>query len=108
LLLPARATQVLGPLEPVPLVLDVVVQRGPGIRYRALCTREMPARLDDVATGAPERIPVSKLVADGTIIGSGSHSANLLVTACPYYLVVSSAGTDTTLVALRLSGARAP
>jgi hypothetical protein len=102
LLLPARATQVFGPLEPVPLLLDVVVQRGPGIRYRALCTREMPARLDDIATGAPERIVAAQLVANGTIVGSGSHSAKLVVTTCPHYLVVSSAGAETALVALRL------
>lgn len=62
LLLPAGATHVFGPLEPLPIDVDVVVERGPGIAYQALCTRDMASCFDDVAAGQPERIPRDLIV----------------------------------------------
>lgn len=102
LLLPGNATQVLGPLDPVPIDIDVVTERGPGIAYRALCTKDMPAHWQDVAAGKPQRIPDRKLVATGTITGSSARSVALGGGHCPYYLVISSATPETTVVALRL------
>jgi hypothetical protein len=100
--LPPVATQVFGPFEPMPLQLDVVIEQGPGVAYRAICKRDMAASMSVIAAGRPERIPAETLVASGTITGSGSHSAQLEVRGCPYYLVVSSARAAMTVAALRL------
>lgn len=100
--LPAGATQVFGPLEPLPLDVDVVVERGPGIEYRALCTRDMPQHFGEVASGNADGIPRRLLVGGGTLTGPGAHSGRLDIKACPYYLVVSSAGREAALVAFRL------
>jgi hypothetical protein len=102
LLLPAGATHVFGPLEPLPIDVDVVIERGPGIAYQALCTRDMASCFDDVAAGQPERIPRDLIVDSGTLTGLGAHVTRLHVGACPHYLVVASAREETTLVALRL------
>jgi hypothetical protein len=102
LLLPPGATLVFGPLEPTPLLLDVVVEQGPGLAYRAVCTRDMAGSLEEVAAGRPERLPAKALVASGTMLGSGPLASELQVDACPYYLIVSSGGPITTVVAFRL------
>jgi hypothetical protein len=102
LLLPAGATHVFGPLEPLPIDVDVVVERGPGIAYQALCTRDMASCFDDVADGEPERIPRGLIVDSGTLTGPGTHLTRLHIGACQHYLVVESAGDESTLVALRL------
>lgn len=102
LLLPPEATQVFGPLEPSPLHLDVHVERGPGLSYRAICTRDMAEHLAEVATGKPERIPARDIVGSGSVTGEGAHSTRLDVEGCPYYLIVSSARARTTIAALRL------
>jgi hypothetical protein len=103
LLLPAGATQVFGPLEPSPIDLDVVVERGPGVVYRAMCASSMPAHLKHIAEGRPDRIPEIELIGTGLLTGGGSHSSQLEFDGCPYYLIVSSARDEVTLVALRLS-----
>lgn len=100
--LPFGATQVFGPLQPTPVQLDVIVERGPGIVYRALCTRDMPAHFDELARGTPERISSQLIAGRGELVGTGRRSALLQVERCPYYLVVSSAGRATSVVALRI------
>jgi hypothetical protein len=104
LLLPARAAHVFGPLEPLPIDVDVVVERGPGIAYQALCTRDMASCFDGVAAGEPQRIPQKLIVDSGTLTGLGPHITRLHVGACQHYLVVTSAREETTLAALRLRG----
>jgi hypothetical protein len=105
LLLPVGATHVFGPLEPMPIVVDVVVEQGPGIAYRALCARDMESYIEPVAAGQVDRIPDDQIVDHGTLMGAGAHSASLRIGACPHYLIISSAREETTLVALRLSAA---
>jgi hypothetical protein len=102
LLLPAGATHVFGPLEPLPIDVDVVVERGPGIVYQALCTRNMASCFDDIAAGEAQRIPRDLIVESGTLTGPGAHVRRLHIEACPHYLVVASAREETTAVALRL------
>jgi hypothetical protein len=102
LLLPHGATQVFGPLQPTPVQLDVIVERGPGIVYRALCTRDMASQFDELARGTPERISSGLIAGHGELIGAGQRSALLHVERCPYYLVVTSAGRAASLVALRI------
>lgn len=105
LYLPSEATQVFGPLEPLPLDVDVVVERGPGIEYRALCTRDMAPHFDEVASGKANHIPKNVLAGSGSLAGPGAHSTRLTIEACPYYLIVSSAQRETTVVAFRLTAA---
>jgi hypothetical protein len=105
LLLPRGATHVFGPLDPTPTELHVVVEQGPGVAYRALCTRDMPSQLDEVAAGSPHRIPSTLIVHSGQLLGGGSHSAVLRIQRCPYYLIVFSAAEQATSVALRLTAA---
>jgi hypothetical protein len=102
LVLPPAATQVFGPLEPSPLQLDVIIEQGPGVAYQAVCTRDMAASLADVAAGRPERVPVTARVTSGTMLGHGRHMSDLRVSACPYYLIVSTGGQAKTVAALRL------
>jgi hypothetical protein len=102
LALPHGATQVFGPLPPTPLELDIVVERGAGIAYRALCTRDMPSEFDELARGTPEAIASRVLLDSGELLGAGPHSTLLRIERCPYYLVVSSAGQAGSVVALRL------
>jgi hypothetical protein len=103
--LPEGATQAFGPLDPVPLDLYVVVERGPGVAYRALCTRDMPSQLARVAAGRPDDIPTPLLLQSGQLLGAGAHSAALRIERCPYYLIVSSAAEGASRVALRLTAA---
>ena len=102
LYLPAGATQVFGPLEPLPLDIDVVVERGPGIEYRALCTRHMLSCFGAVASGNPDDIPSSVVIGGGALAGAGAQSTRLNIADCPYYLVISSADREATVVAFRL------
>jgi hypothetical protein len=105
LLLPPVATQVLGPIEPLERrALDVDIERGRGIAYRALCIADMPAALAHVMSGTPEDIPRARLLASETITGAGSHRIELHVTQCPFYLVLSSADAATALAAVRVQG----
>jgi hypothetical protein len=87
----------------LPIVVDAVIERGPGIAYRALCARDMGSYIEPVATGQVDRIPDHQIVDHGTLMGAGAHSASLRIDACPHYLIISSAREETTLVALRLS-----
>lgn len=102
LILHPFATHVFGPVEPLPLELDVVIERGPGLAYRAICADDMAANLRDVAAGKPESISADALLTSGTVTASGARALELHVDRCPYYLVVSSAGATATLTALRL------
>jgi hypothetical protein len=102
LLLPPGATHVFGPLEPLPIDVDVDIERGPGIAYQAMCTRDMAPCFDDIAAGEPQRIPQDSIVDSGTLTGRGAHVTRLHIGACPHYLVVASARNETTLAAVRL------
>jgi len=102
-LLAPAAAQVIGPLEPEQdLTLDVVVERGPGIAYRAVCADDMAENLETVMTGKPERIPPRALVAHGEVTGLGKHVQHLSAGRCPFYVVLSTARGATTLAALRV------
>jgi hypothetical protein len=104
MLAPASA-QVLGPLEPASdLSLDVVVESGPGVMYRAICKDGMAENLGAVMNGTPERMAPRALVAQGQVLGAGKHERRLNAAACPFYVVLSTAGNATTLAALRVRG----
>jgi hypothetical protein len=100
--LPVGATQVFGPLEPLPLDVDVIVERGSGIEYRALCTSDMAANFGALAGGNPGSIPTRAVISSGVLAGAGAQSTQLNIPDCPYYLVISSSGREATVVAFRL------
>jgi hypothetical protein len=103
--LPPGTTHAFGPLTPASEYhLDVVNERGPGLEYRALCARDMPANFDRISSGSAQGIERRALVASGTLLGSGRHAAELHVPGCPFYLVVSPAPHTkaTTLADVRL------
>jgi hypothetical protein len=104
-MLAPAAAQVLGPLEPASdLSLDFVVESGPGVVYRAVCKDGMAENLGAVMNGTPERMGPRALVAEGKVLGTGKHESRLNASACPFYVVLSTAGNATTLAALRVRG----
>ena len=104
-MLAPAAAQVLGPLEPASdLSLDVVVESGPGVMYRAVCQDVMAENLGAVMNGTPERMAARALVDHGQVLGAGKHERRLNAGACPFYVVLSTAGNATTVAALRVRG----
>lgn len=104
LLLPQGGTQVVGPVEPGPTRLDVNLERGQGLAYRALCQTDMVGAYDAIANGQLERSPSHASVAEGTIAGLGRHSVTLSVDGCKFFVVVAALGDQATLASLRIRG----
>jgi hypothetical protein len=102
LLLGPSGTHVLGPIDEAAASLDVSVESGPGVAYRAVCAEDMRANLDAIVSGRVEEIPSRTVVASGTITGTGAHTAALRVERCKFYLVVSALRNTTTVAALRV------
>jgi hypothetical protein len=102
LLLAPGATHVVGPLEPGPSSLDVTIERGSGLSYRAICAESMADQYAAIASGRVERIAEQALAASGNIVGSGPHETTLRVERCKYYLVLWALEKRTTLAALRV------
>jgi hypothetical protein len=103
LLLGPSAVHVMGPIAPGPTRLDVDVQRGTGITYRAVCDRDLDANYSTLANGRADEIPSRAVVANGTVSGPGPHTTDFIVPDCKFYLVISAVrGSARTLAALRV------
>ena len=103
-LLPPKATQVVGPIEPGPTRLDAHIEQGNGLTYRTVCQGDMPADYEAIASGRLDRLPLHVLAAHGTLSGAGEHSAILRVEGCQFFVVLSTLGESTTIAALRVRG----
>lgn len=104
LLLEPSATQVVGPIEPGSRQLDVAIERGPGVEYRAICAQQMPASYAAISGARLADVPSRAWVESGSVTGLGPHATSLVVDDCSYYLVLNTAGASSTLAALRLRG----
>jgi hypothetical protein len=103
LLLGPSVVHVFGPIAPGPTRVDLDIESGEGVAYRALCTRDMDDSYTALATGHVDEMAEDVIVARGTIAGAGRHTSDFSVNACRFYLVVSATGSaPTTLVALRV------
>jgi hypothetical protein len=103
LLLAPSVVHVFGPIAPGPTRLDVKVESGDGVAYRAVCTKDMADSYAALAKGHVADVPPQAIVARGSIAGAGAHTTDFSVPGCPFYLVVSAVGAaPTTLAALRV------
>lgn len=103
LLLAPAAVHVMGPIAPGPTRLDIDVQQGTGITYRAICDQNLDDHYAALVGGRASEIPDREVVANGTVLGPGPHTTDFLVPTCKFYLVISGAGgSQKTLAALRV------
>jgi hypothetical protein len=103
LLLPPSSSQVLGPIEPGQVWLNVSVERGPGVAYRAICDKALQSSYAAIASGNLARVPSSAWMASGAMEGSGERTARLRVDGCKFYLVASTLKGLPTLASIRVS-----
>jgi hypothetical protein len=102
--LPPQATHVVGPIAPGATRLDVRVERGEGLAYRAVCRDDMPGEYSAIASGRLDLLPTHTSAAHGTLTGLGEHSATFFVERCAFFIVVSPLGSSMTVAALRVRG----
>lgn len=102
LFLDDSAVHVVGPITPGPTRLDVSVERGAGVRYRALCAEDMDKDYSDLARGDAASIAPNPQLANGTVSGLGKHTTDFRVDNCKFYLVISALERANTLVSLRV------
>jgi hypothetical protein len=97
--------QIAGSFEPTSeALLDVVVERGPGIQYRSVCAPDAQRAFDTAILGGPSNAARG----DGSVwVPAGSrYQARLLPPPCPWALVTAaSAGSAAVAVQLRSVGA---
>jgi hypothetical protein len=96
------AVQVVGPITPGPTRLDVIVERGAGVAYRALCAQDMDADYSALAAGDASAVAGDSRLASGTVAGPGQHTTDFRVDECKFYLVISALERADTLVSLRV------
>ena len=102
LALGASEVHVVGPIDPGPTRLDVLVERGAGVAYRALCIQDMANDYSALARGdATATAGVSRL-ASGTVAGQGKHTTDFRVDDCRFYLIISALKASDTVVSLRV------
>ena len=103
LLLAPGALHVLGPFEPSEaLALDVRVESGPGIAYRAVCATDLRRALGAAERGDTGRIPSADVVDTGSV--QRSESARVRAPDCGFYLVLSTSSDARTDADVRLRG----
>ena len=102
LFLDAAAVHVLGPIAPGPTRLDVTVEQGAGVAYRALCVQDMPSDYSALARGDATPMAKSPEMASGTVAGQGKHTTDFRVDACRFYLIISALEPADTVVSLRV------
>lgn len=102
LFLPPTGTQVVGPIDPGPTRIDVRVERGSGLSYRAVCQADMPAAYAAIAGGQVSALPAQS--AAGTVVGLGDHAQAFTVSECKFFIVLRTLGESTTVAALRVRG----
>jgi hypothetical protein len=96
------AVHVVGPITPGPTRLDVTVERGAGVAYRALCAQDMDKDYAALARGDAASIAPNPQLANGTVSGLGKHTSDFRVDNCNFYLVISALERADTLVSLRV------
>lgn len=102
LLLAPKAVQVLGPIEPGASTMNLIVEQGPGVSYRALCLPALRGNYQAIRDGAFSRLPQATWLAGDTVTGLGERTSRLRVEGCRAYLVVSSSSNAYTLASLRI------
>jgi hypothetical protein len=103
LLLAPSALHVVGPIAPGPTRLDVNVEQGTGVTYRAVCAQDIEENYPALASGRLAEIPSRAFVATGTVNGLGPHTTDFRVSDCRFYLIVSALGSSlSTLASLRV------
>jgi hypothetical protein len=102
LFLDASAVHVVGPITPGPTRLDVTVESGAGVAYRALCAADMEKDYSALARGDASSIALDPQLANGTVSGLGTHVSDFRVDKCKFYLVVSALVHTDTLVSFRV------
>jgi len=102
LLLPPGASQVLGPIAPGASHVNVIVERGPGITYRAICQKDLQESYSMIAGGALANVPTRAWAFIGTMAGMGERTATLRIEGCKFYLVASTLGGVPTLADVRV------
>lgn len=102
LFLSASTVHVLGPIAPGPTRLDVTVECGAGVAYRALCARDMEQDYDALARGDATSMPAGRQLANGVVPGLGQHSTDFRVDTCRFYLILSALESADTLVSVRV------
>jgi hypothetical protein len=102
LLLPPATTQVLGPIEAGSTQLDVIIESGPGLTYRAVCDDALEAHFAAIAAARLLDIPSRDWGAAGTIRGLGERTTELTVPSCKFYVVAATLGDSTTVASIRI------
>ena len=100
--LDGAALHVVGPIEPGPTRLDVLVERGAGVSYRALCAEDMAKDYSALARGDTAGIVNDRRMASGTVVGQGKHTTDFRVDVCKFYLVIAAIEPANTVVSLRV------
>lgn len=103
LLLAASTVHVVGPITPGPTRLDVNVEQGEGVVYRAACAQDVAESYPALASGHVEAMPSRAFVSKETLRGLGPHTTDFHVSNCRFYLVVSALrGASPTVASLRV------
>ncbi|HVY32269.1 MAG TPA: hypothetical protein VHB79_37285 [Polyangiaceae bacterium] len=102
LLLAPDGVQVLGPIDPGALTMNLIVEQGPGVSYRALCQQALRENYPAIRDGAFSSVPQSAWLLSNTVSGLGERTSPLRVEGCKVYLVVSSSSKAYTLASLRV------
>jgi hypothetical protein len=101
--LPVHAVQVVGPIDPAPArIIDVDVESGAGVLFRAVCLSDIGGELASIVSGDPQLLAREHVLARATIEGAGLHTAELRVSSCRFCLVASAARGVDSVVALRV------
>ena len=82
--------------------MDVTVERGAGVNYRALCAGDMDKDYSALAKGDAASVAGDARLATGTVAGLGKHTTDFRVDDCKFYLVISALHGAATLVSLRV------
>lgn len=101
LLLAPEGSQILGPIPAGVLRINVIVEQGPGVGYRALCEEALEQSYPAIAAGVLGEVPASAWVSKGASRGLGERAITLRV-ACRSYLVVHSVDRQYTHAAIRV------
>lgn len=101
-LLAPGGTQVLGPITAGSVSLNVIVERGSGVRYRTICDTSLRAQYLAIASGDLSRTPEAAWAGGGSMQGLGERTAALHVEGCKFYLVVSTLEAKPTLASIRV------
>jgi hypothetical protein len=100
--LAGAALHVVGPIDPGPTTLDVTVERGAGVAYRALCVGDMGRDYPALARGNAAGVRKVPSLASGTIAGQGQHRTEFRIDECKFYLVISALTSVPTIVSVRV------